>query len=86
MFLFRRSEMDFPGSMLWKFVLILFILMSIILIINNNDWILKVEDMSNCIGNYFLAQGLKKGDKVGVFMENCPEFLMIWFGLSKVNL
>ena len=44
----------------------------------------QVNEVSNRIGNYFLEQGLRKGDKVGVFMENCPEFIAIWLGLAKV--
>jgi carnitine-CoA ligase len=29
--------------------------------------------------------GVKKGDKVAILMNNCPEFLFLWFGLSKLG-
>jgi crotonobetaine/carnitine-CoA ligase len=37
-------------------------------------------------GNAFLDLGLKKNDKVAVVLENCPEFLYVWFGLAKIGL
>jgi len=30
--------------------------------------------------------GLKKGDVVGLLMENRPEFVGIWLGLSKIGV
>lgn len=29
--------------------------------------------------------GISKGDKVAIMMNNCPEFLFLWFGLSKLG-
>jgi len=29
--------------------------------------------------------GIEKGDKVAIMMNNCPEFLFLWFGLSKLG-
>jgi crotonobetaine/carnitine-CoA ligase len=29
--------------------------------------------------------GIRKGDKVAIVMENCPEFLFLWFGLCKLG-
>jgi len=29
--------------------------------------------------------GITKGDKVAIMMNNCPEFLFLWFGLSKLG-
>lgn len=31
------------------------------------------------------AQGVVKGDKVAIVMDNRPEFLFLWFGLSKLG-
>ena len=45
-----------------------------------------VEDYSNRIANYFKSQGYKKGEVVGLFLESCPEYICIWFGLSKLGV
>lgn len=45
----------------------------------------KVNDVSNTVGNAFLAAGIKKGDRVAVMLLNRPEFLYIWFGLNKIG-
>jgi crotonobetaine/carnitine-CoA ligase len=29
--------------------------------------------------------GIKKGDKVAIIMDNCPEYLFVWFGISKLG-
>lgn len=29
--------------------------------------------------------GISRGDKVAIVMDNCPEFLFLWFGLSKLG-
>ena len=29
--------------------------------------------------------GIKKGDKVALMMNNCPEFLFLWFGIAKLG-
>lgn len=48
---------------------------------------LKVEDYSNRVGNAFQREfNLKKGDCVAVFIENCPQFVGIWLGLSKLGV
>jgi acyl-CoA synthetase (AMP-forming)/AMP-acid ligase II len=36
-------------------------------------------------GQYFIAQGVQPGDIVGLYMQNSPEFMMIWFGLWSVG-
>lgn len=46
----------------------------------------EVEDFSNRIANYFKSQGYKKGDKVALLLESCPEFVCIWLGLSKLGV
>lgn len=33
-----------------------------------------------------LDYGLKKGDVVGLLMENRPEFVGIWLGMSKIGV
>jgi solute carrier family 27 fatty acid transporter 1/4 len=45
-----------------------------------------VEDYSNKIANVFKNHGYQKGDTVGLMMENRPEFVCIWLGLSKLGV
>ena len=45
-----------------------------------------VEDYSNRVANYFKSEGYKKGDKVALFLESCPEFVCLWLGLSKLGV
>jgi fatty-acyl-CoA synthase len=33
-----------------------------------------------------LAQGLKRGDVAALLMENCPEYLAIWLGLTRLGV
>jgi len=35
--------------------------------------------------NWFVRLGIKKGDRVCVYLPNCPEFLYIWLGLSHMG-
>ncbi|XP_023020391.2 fatty acid transport protein 1 isoform X2 [Leptinotarsa decemlineata] len=46
----------------------------------------QVEEYSNKIANTFKSHGYKKGDKVALFLENKPEFVCIWLGLSKLGV
>ncbi|KAG5896525.1 hypothetical protein JTB14_020498 [Gonioctena quinquepunctata] len=46
----------------------------------------QVEEYSNKIANTFKSHGYKKGDKVALFLENKPEFICIWLGLSKLGV
>ena len=38
------------------------------------------------MANLFKKQGLKKGDVVALLMDNKPEYIGIWFGLSKIGV
>jgi solute carrier family 27 fatty acid transporter 1/4 len=47
----------------------------------------QVEDYSNKIARLFSEKfNLKKGDCVALFMENKPEYIGIWLGLSKLGV
>lgn len=46
----------------------------------------QVEEYSNKIANVFKSHGYKKGDVVALFLENKPEFVCIWLGLSKLGV
>ncbi|XP_071533896.1 long-chain fatty acid transport protein 4 isoform X4 [Panulirus ornatus] len=45
----------------------------------------QVDELSNRVGNYFSEKGLKHGDAVALFMENCVEYVCIWLGLTKIG-
>jgi solute carrier family 27 fatty acid transporter 1/4 len=42
--------------------------------------------LKNRIANVFIQNGFKNGDKVALLMENRPEFVGIWLGLSKIGI
>ncbi|KAJ8921036.1 hypothetical protein NQ315_015832, partial [Exocentrus adspersus] len=46
----------------------------------------QVEEYSNRIANLFKSHGYKKGDRVALFLENKPEFVCTWLGLSKLGV
>lgn len=46
----------------------------------------QYNDMTNRYANYFIAQGLTKGDVVAVFLETRPELLAIYNANAKVGI
>jgi len=40
---------------------------------------------ANKVAHYLIGQGIKKGDVIGLFMENRPEFLICAVGIAKVG-
>lgn len=46
----------------------------------------QVEDYSNKVAQVFKAHGYKKGDAVALLLENRPEYVCIWLGLSKLGI
>ena len=40
---------------------------------------------TNAFANYFISQGLTKGDTAAVFLENRPELLMVYSAVGKVG-
>ncbi len=45
-----------------------------------------LDARANAYGHWAIAQGLKSGDCVALFMENRPDFLCCWLGLFKAGL
>ena len=45
-----------------------------------------LDARANAYGHWALAEGLKRGDCVALFMENRPDFLACWLGLFKAGL
>lgn len=46
----------------------------------------QIEEYSNRVANLFKNHGFRKGDSIGLMMNNRPEFICIWLGLSKVGI
>ena len=46
----------------------------------------ELDRMANRFANWGLAQGLKAGDAVALFMENKPDYVAAWYGLSKIGV
>ena len=76
--------------MLYIMCLYIRIQLSCQLYININSilitFVLKVEEHSNRVANYFHSLGYKKGDSIAFFMENRPEYLATWLGLAKIGV
>ena len=45
----------------------------------------EVKSMSNRIAGYFYREGYRKGDVMALFLEDRPEYVCIWLGLSTVQ-
>lgn len=70
---FRKNVTKFPNKVCF--------------IYENDEWTFtKVEEFSNKVANVFKAHGYRKGDVVGLFLENRPEFVCLWLGLSKLGI
>ena len=46
----------------------------------------QLDEYANRVANYFLGLGLRKGDVVALYMENCPEYVGTWLGLAKIGV
>jgi fatty-acyl-CoA synthase len=44
-----------------------------------------LAERSNRYARWALAQGLTPGEVVGLLMPNCPEYLAIWLGITRVG-
>ncbi len=45
----------------------------------------QLDTRANQYAHWGLAQGLRKGDTVALFMPNCAEFIIIWIGLTRIG-
>lgn len=43
------------------------------------------NEKANRFANFLLSRGVKKGDKVGILLMNCLEWLPIYFGILKIG-
>lgn len=45
----------------------------------------EVDEISDKVASGLAAMGVKQGDNVSLMLPNCPEFLVVWFALSKLG-
>lgn len=45
----------------------------------------ELDESSNRFANYLLNKGVKKGDRVGIYMGNCPQYVIAHFGIQKIG-
>ena len=56
------------------------------IIFEEQKWTFReLDEFANRVANHFRSLGLKKGDCVALFAENCPEFIGVWVGLGKIG-
>ena len=46
---------------------------------------LEIDQASSRVAAGLQARGIARGDKVAIMLSNRPEFLFVWFGLSKLG-
>ena len=47
----------------------------------------ELDEMSNKVANLLRSTtNLQRGDTIAVFMENCPEYIVVYLGLSKIGV
>lgn len=45
----------------------------------------ELDDTSNRFANFLLKQGVRKGDRVGLYLPNCPQYYVVYMGANKVG-
>lgn len=45
----------------------------------------QLQEQSLKVAGLFHGLGIRKGDRVCLFLQNCPEFLYCWFGLARLG-
>lgn len=45
----------------------------------------ELEESTNKFANALLSLGVKKGDRVAIYMENCPQFVISFYGVLKMG-
>lgn len=45
----------------------------------------ELDELSSRFASFLADRGLQKGDRVAVFMSNCPQFQIVFYGLLKIG-
>ena len=60
---------------------------AILFVNEERSWTFReLDNYASSVANYFSHLGLKKGDTVALFMENCPEYIGLYLGLWKIGV
>ncbi|MGB0112402.1 MAG: class I adenylate-forming enzyme family protein, partial [Ilumatobacteraceae bacterium] len=46
----------------------------------------EVDEIATSIGSSLLGAGLVKGDRMMIFMDNCAEYVLSWFGAARAGI
>ncbi|MEM8616757.1 MAG: long-chain-acyl-CoA synthetase [Pseudomonadota bacterium] len=46
----------------------------------------EMDEAANRVANWGLGLGLQAGDTVALFMENRPDYVSVWYGLTKIGV
>lgn len=93
--IFKKSSWDYCQCWLTYYVIMCFITKErvkkhpskLCFIFEDQTWTYQqVEEHANRVANYFHDAGFRKGDVVSVFMENSPQTIFFWMGLSKIGV
>lgn len=63
----------YPNNVAWRFE-------------GNLTTYAEMDALANKVANWGLSLGLQAGDAVALFMENRPEYVSFWYGLSKIGV
>ncbi len=63
----------YPNNVAWRFE-------------GNLTTYAEMDALANKVANWALGLGLQAGDAVALFMENRPEYVSFWYGLSKIGV
>lgn len=45
----------------------------------------ELDELSDRFANYLARSGVKKGDRVALFMQNCPQYIICHYGAQKIG-
>jgi len=45
----------------------------------------ELDDLSDRFSSVLMGLGVKKGDRVGIYLENCPQFVIAFYGILKMG-
>lgn len=45
----------------------------------------QLDQYSDSIAAFLLSKGTKKGDRVALFMQNCPQYIIAHFAVQKIG-
>ncbi|WP_368503210.1 class I adenylate-forming enzyme family protein [Alkalihalophilus sp. As8PL] len=45
----------------------------------------ELNDSSNQFANFLVEKGVERGDRVGLFMQNCPQYIVAHYGAQKLG-